>query len=153
MADRQTFLVSGMYVINNCLVVPVKEEVDDNYIKGLGKAILEQVETTGIRGVLINVSAIKILDSYSFSILRDIAKAIALLGANSVFVGFQPGVASSLVDFDIGLEGICTVITLDDGFEILNPPVTDPEQPEGTDCKTPESEFSDPEQSEANTDE
>jgi anti-anti-sigma factor len=153
MNDESTFSEFGMYVVNDCLVVPVKGNVDDNSIKSLGKKILELVKITQTKGVLINVSAVKVMDSHSFSILRDTGKTIAMLGADCVFVGFQPGVASALIDLDIELDGITTAVTMEDGFEILNFQTIDPEQKDETDESLSESGFSDDKESEIESNE
>lgn len=110
----------GMYVVNACLIVQAGDDVDERDVKGLGKTILDQVKTTGIKRILINVSSLKVMDSFTFVAFKDIATALALLGAAVVFVGFQPGVASALIDLDVPLDNILTAITMEDGFTLLN---------------------------------
>ena len=119
----------GMYVVNGCLVVPVGADTDEYDIKCIGKEILQQVRTTGIKEILINVSAIKVMDSAMFETLRNSARASALLGATSVFVGFQPGVASALVDLDIQLDGLLTAVTMEDGFRLMEKTAARPAAP------------------------
>ncbi len=141
-ADLSSF---GMYVVNDCLIVPVNADVDDHDIACLGKEILRQVRTTGIRGVLINVSAIKVMDSAMFTTFRNSAGAAALLGARSVFVGFQPGVASALVDLDIPSDDILTAVTMEDGFMLLRglmPRATKALELDGADVKRSQPRFS-----------
>lgn len=119
MNDKPVFSHSGMYVVNNCLIVPIGAEADDNGLTLIGKEVLQHVQRTRVRRVLINVTEITFLDSFGFAILEKVAQSVALLGARSVFVGFQPGIASALVDLDIDLNNILTAVTIEDGLEML----------------------------------
>lgn len=121
--------VSGIYFVNECLIVPVKDGYDENDLKNIGREILNHLEKTPARGVFIDVSAVTILSSYGFSILTNTAKAVSMMGTAAVFVGFQPGVASSLVDFDIDFQDLLTAVTTEDAFALLKDrlPDTNPE--------------------------
>lgn len=109
----------GIHEVNNCLMVPISGNLDEDDLRKIGKELLVRLETTHTKGVLINVSAVTILGSYGFSILRSTAGAIAMMGARVVFVGFRPGVASSLVDLDVDFTGILTAVTSEAAFELL----------------------------------
>ena len=119
MNKRSSVSGTGMYIVEGCLIVPVGEDIDPEIITCLGREILAQVKATQAKKVIINISAIKTLDSYIFSIFKSTADAIVMLGATPVFVGIQPGVASSLVDLDIDLDDILTAVTTKDAFEVL----------------------------------
>jgi rsbT antagonist protein RsbS len=105
-----------LHFINDCLIVPVRSEIDDDYLKRLTRETLRKTSGTGIRGVLIDVSAVRVLEAFHFSLLADMAKMVALLGARAIFVGFQAGVAAALIDLAVNLENISTVVTMADGF-------------------------------------
>jgi len=109
----------GIHVVNDCLIVPIGASQDEDHLQKIGKEILARLETPHTKGVLINVSAVTILGSYGFSILINTARAISMMGARAVFVGFQPGVASSLVDLDMDFTDILTAITPEAAFELL----------------------------------
>lgn len=113
------FSALGMHMVGGFLVVPVNAELNDDYAVGLQKAILGKVNETAARGVLFDVSVLTIVDAYSFSILTGTARMVSMLGADVVFVGFQPGVASAVVDLGLDLGNIPTAITMDDGFAYL----------------------------------
>lgn len=100
-------------------MVPISGNLDEDDHRKIGKELLVRLETTHTKGVIINVSAVTILGSYGFSILRSMAGAIAMMGVRVVFVGFQPGVASSLVDLDVDFTGILTAVTSEAAFELL----------------------------------
>jgi rsbT antagonist protein RsbS len=112
--------VSGMYIIKKCLIVPVMESSDEGVFKNIGKEALNRLKETDITGVLIDVSTVSILSSYGFSILKNISAAISMMGASTVFVGFQPGVASSLVDLNLDLSNINTALTTEDALMMLD---------------------------------
>ena len=112
--------ISGMYIIKKCLIVPVMENSDEGVLKNLGKEVLNRLKETDITGVLIDVSAVSILSSYGFSILKNMSAAISMMGASAIFVGFQPGVASSLVDLNLDLNNIITALTTEDAFMMLD---------------------------------
>jgi rsbT antagonist protein RsbS len=109
----------ALHSIDDCLIVPVKSEVDDGYLTRLTRETLRQTSRTGVKGVLIDVSAVRVLEAFHFSLLADMAKMVALLGARAIFVGFQAGVAAALVDLEINLADIQTVVTMADGLAAL----------------------------------
>jgi rsbT antagonist protein RsbS len=119
MEDVSDFSTFGMHMADNFMVVPVNAEIDDDYVMQLRKGILEKVKATGTKGVLIDVSAVRVLDAFTFSILADTARMVSMLGADVVLVGFQAGVASALVDLEIDMGDIPTAVTMDDGFDLL----------------------------------
>lgn len=119
MEDVADLSTLGMHMVGGFLVVPVNVELDDDYAMGLRKGILQKVNTTGAKGVLFDVSVLRILDAFSFSILADTARMVSMLGAEVVFVGFQPGVASAVVDLGLDLGNIETAVSMDDGFALL----------------------------------
>jgi len=108
---------AGMHVIDDCLIVPVEGDFDDSAAMQLREEVLERTKGSSVRGVLIDVSTLRVLDSFTFSILADTARMISLLGAKTIFVGFQGGVASALIDLEVDLSGISGVLTMEDGLE------------------------------------
>ena len=119
MATELTSSGSALHSIDDCLIVPVSSELDDGYLSRLTRETLRQTARTGIKGVLIDVSAVRVLEAFHFSLLADMAKMVALLGGRAIFVGFQAGVAAALVDLEINLADIHTVVTMADGLAAL----------------------------------
>ncbi len=109
----------GVHRINDVLIVPVKSELDDDSVKRLQQEVVENARETSLTGALIDMSAVRVLDSFAFSILAETARMVSLLGKKPVFVGFQAGVASALVDLEVDLDGITTALTMEDGLELL----------------------------------
>ena len=108
-----------LHFIDDCLIVPVRSEIDDDYLSRLTRETLRRTSGSGIRGVLIDVSAVRVLEAFHFSLLADMAKMVSLLGAKAVFVGFQAGVAAALIDLEVNIEDISTVVTMADGLAEL----------------------------------
>ncbi|MBF0508950.1 MAG: STAS domain-containing protein [Deltaproteobacteria bacterium] len=111
---------SAMHVLNGNLIVTVNGELDDDSAKQLQSDILSTTEVTAVKGVLIDVSSVRFMDSFTFSLLADTARMVSLLGARPVFVGFKAGVASALVDLEVDLDSISTALTMEDGVELLS---------------------------------
>jgi len=148
MKSMQSSHAIGMHVVDGFLIAPVPDGLDDVPLLRFRNELLKKAHAALIRGALIDVSRIQVLDSVSFSFLADTAKMLALLGAATVFVGFQPGVVAALVDLDLEGLDIHGVATLEDGFELLRElqaakigaPALEPEEepsdePEGDDLE------------------
>jgi rsbT antagonist protein RsbS len=108
-----------LHFIDDCLIIPVRSEIDDDYLSRLTKETLRKASGTGIKGVLIDVSAVRVLEAFHFSLLVDLAKMVSLLGAKAIFVGFQAGVAAALIDLEVNLENLSAVVTMADGLAEL----------------------------------
>jgi rsbT antagonist protein RsbS len=109
----------GMHVVNECLLVPVVSEPDEDSIRQLGAEVLAQTQTTALQGVFFDVSAVRYLDIATFSLLKDTARMVSLMGVATVFVGFQAGVAASLIDLRVDCGDIITAINIQDAFDLL----------------------------------
>ncbi|MBF0211563.1 MAG: STAS domain-containing protein [Desulfamplus sp.] len=119
MGERSVLSMVNIQSINGCIIAPLNSEVHDDYIELFQRAVLEKVKLTCSKDVIIDVSAVKFLDSFTFEMLKESANMISMLGAYVVFVGFQPGVASALIDLDVQFDNIFTAVTIEDGFELL----------------------------------
>src|SRR6185437_13298089 len=80
----------------------------------------QQLERTGSSGVLLDVSQLKLIDSFLGRMLRDIATGARLLGAHTVVVGIQPAVAVTLVELGLELTGVRTALNSDRGLRLLH---------------------------------
>lgn len=111
----------AMHTTRGCLVVPLTAELYEETIPVIQGAVLERVNSTGIKSVILDVSAIDIIDALAAQGIADTARMVSMLGAVTAIVGIQPGVATSLVDLDCDFQGIHTVLTLDEAFRLLEP--------------------------------
>jgi rsbT antagonist protein RsbS len=81
---------------------------------------VEKVGKFRSRGVIVDVTALDVLDSFASRTLRDIAHIIRLRGAETVIVGVQPEVAFAMVQLGITLEKVATALDLEEGLAFLD---------------------------------
>jgi rsbT antagonist protein RsbS len=79
-----------------------------------------QVSKVRARGVIVDVTALDVIDSFATRTLRDVAYMIRLRGAETVIVGIQPEVAFSMVKLGLTLEGVATSLDLEEGLAYLD---------------------------------
>ena len=102
------------------LIATVQAALTDDDLVQLRKAMVERVVLSRSLGVIIDVTAMDIMDSFASRTLREIAQMIRLRGAETVIVGIQPEVAFAMVQLGITLEGVVTALDLEEGLEYLN---------------------------------
>src|SRR5215210_2922294 len=105
--------------VGRVLVVPVQVDMDDATVVGLQERILAELERTGARGVLIDISMLEMVDSFIGRMLSDIAAMARIMDARTVVVGIQPAVAITLVELGLELRGVDTVLNVDEGIKLL----------------------------------
>jgi rsbT antagonist protein RsbS len=112
----------SVHVSKGCLVIPVQGNIDDKRIQAIQKEILMNVEKQDVKGVVIDLSGVNILEPYYAGVIDKTAKMINLLGAKTIISGINPGVAISLLDSHFEFEEIFgTARTFEDGVERLQP--------------------------------
>ena len=105
--------------VGRVLIVPIQVDMDDNMVIHLQERILAELERTGSRGVLIDISLLEMVDSFIGRMLSDIAAMARIMDARTVVVGMQPAVAITLVELGLELKGVDTVLNADEGFRLL----------------------------------
>lgn len=115
MASRVPILRQGKH-----LIASIQEELTDSDILDLQSRILDQVVKYRASGVIIDVGAMDVIDSFGTRTLAEIASAVQLRGAKMVIVGIQPEVALSMVLLGLTLDGVPTVLDLEAGIAVLN---------------------------------
>jgi rsbT antagonist protein RsbS len=120
--------------VGRVLVVPIQVDMDDQTVLNLQERILSELERTGARGVLIDVSLLEMVDSFIGRMLSDIAAMARIMDARTVVVGIQPAVAITLVELGLELRGVETVLNVDEGIKLLRDEF-------GTDSRDEEAEF------------
>jgi len=109
----------------NVVIASLQQATGDSDLDELQERLLDRVSRHRARGVVVDVSAVDVMDSYSVRVVRTIAQAARLCGARTVIVGIQPEVAFSMTELGIGpqlgigLQGISTALDLDDGLLVL----------------------------------
>lgn len=102
------------------LIAMIQAALSDADLEQLRKALLQQVVRFRSQGVIVDVTAMDVMDSFASRTLREIAHMIRLRGAETVIVGIQPEVAFAMVQLGLTLEGVATALDLEEGLEYLN---------------------------------
>jgi len=102
------------------LIATVQSALTDEDLRQLRDALVGQVSKVRARGVIVDVTALDVIDSFATRTLRDVAHMIKLRGAETVIVGIQPEVAFSMVKLGLTLEGVATSLDLEEGLAYLN---------------------------------
>lgn len=103
----------------NCLLVSIQWELDDQTALQFQEDLLHKIHETNASGVVIDLTSIDFIDSFIAKVLGDVISMSKLMGAKVVITGIQPGVAITLIELGIGLEGVLTSLDLEKGLEKL----------------------------------
>ena len=101
------------------LLVTIQIDLYDRLALNLEEDLVRMVENTSSKGVLIDISAVSIVDSFMGRILGNIASMSRLLDAQTVVVGMQPAVAITLVELGLPLNGVYTALNMEKGMLLL----------------------------------
>ena len=104
---------------SGCLIASVQDALTDSDLRELQHHLAEQVGRSGVRGVVIDVTVLDVIDSFASRTLSTIASTVKLRGADAVIVGIQPEVAFAMVQLGLTLDGISTALDLDEGLAQL----------------------------------
>jgi rsbT antagonist protein RsbS len=104
------------------LIASVQAALTDHDLLQLKDELANKVGRFRSRGVIIDVTALDVMDSFATRTLRSLAAATRLRGAETIIVGIQPDVAISLVQLGLTLEGVPTALDLEEGLELLAAP-------------------------------
>ncbi|HEY1771759.1 MAG TPA: STAS domain-containing protein [Gammaproteobacteria bacterium] len=104
----------------NYLIASVQAVLTDQDLINLRDRLVAQVGRFRSVGVILDVTGLDVMDSFSVRTLRDMAHMIRLRGADTVIVGIQPEVAFSMVQLGLSLEGVPTALDLEEGLAYLD---------------------------------
>ena len=102
------------------LIASIQSALSDQDLLQLRDDLVGLVGRRRARGVIVDVTALDVLDSFATRTLRAIAYMIKLRGAETVIVGIQPDVALSMVQLGLTLEDVPTALDLEEGLAFLN---------------------------------
>jgi rsbT antagonist protein RsbS len=104
----------------NYLIASIQSALSDSDLAQLRDRLVDQVGKVRSKGVIIDLTALDIMDSFATRTLRDTAHMIRLRGAETVIVGMQPEVAFTMVELGLSLSGIATALDLEEGLIYLD---------------------------------
>jgi rsbT antagonist protein RsbS len=101
------------------LIATIQSAVADADLERLREDLARQVGDLRCRGVVVDVSALDVMDSFTIRTFLDIAHISKLRGADAVIAGIQPDVAFAMVQLGLRLDGVTTALDLDEGLALL----------------------------------
>src|SRR5215471_1728702 len=102
------------------LIASIQAALTDADLRQLQDDLVKRVSSARSRGVIVDVTALDVLDSFACRTLGGIAHMTRLRGAETVIVGIQPEVAFAMVQMGLRLEGVATILDLEEGLAYLN---------------------------------
>ena len=102
-----------------CLIASVQDALSDAELGDLQHRLAEQVGAAAVRGVVIDVTVLDVIDSFATRTLSTVASTVKLRGADVVIVGIQPEVAFAMVQLGLALDGVRTALDLDHGLALI----------------------------------
>ena len=102
------------------LIASIQADLTDGQVLELRDTLADRLGVHRIRGIIIDVTAMDVIDSFVARSLRSLAITTRLRGAETVIVGIQPDVAIALVQFSLNLEPLHTALDLDEGQALLD---------------------------------
>lgn len=110
--------------MGDVLLVSIQIDMQDQTALALQDDLAERIASTGASGVMIDISALEVVDSFVGRMLVTISGIARILSAATVVVGMQPAVAITLVELGLSLGGVRTALTVERGMALLRTPQT-----------------------------
>jgi len=101
------------------LLVTIQVDMHDRLARTLQDDLTEKIERTAAKGVLIDISALELVDSYIGRMIANISAMARILDAQTVVVGMRPAVAITLVELGLSLSGVDTALSVERGMQRL----------------------------------
>lgn len=105
--------------LGNILLVTLQVDIHDALANALQEDLSTRIVETNAKGVLLDISALDMVDSFIARAIANISSVARLLDANTVLVGMQPAVAITLVELGISMAGVRTALNPERGMEML----------------------------------
>jgi len=114
--------------IGDCLLVSIQVDMHDRLAMALQDDLTQRIVADRAHGVMIDISALEIVDSFIGRMLNNIAAMTRVLDAVTVVVGMRPAVAITLVELGLQLTGVKTALNVDSGLALIRRLIDDEEQ-------------------------
>ena len=105
--------------LGDALLVTIQVDMHDRLAMALEEDLTNRIVATRAKGVLIDISALEIVDSFIGRMLDNIAAVSRMLDADTVVVGMRPAVAITLVELELSMSGVKTALNVDKGMALI----------------------------------
>jgi rsbT antagonist protein RsbS len=106
--------------LGDALLVTIQVDMHDQVATALEEDLTSRIVSAGARGVLIDISALEVVDSFIGRMLDNIAAVSRILDADTVVVGMRPAVAITLVELGLSLTGVKTALNVERGMAMIS---------------------------------
>ena len=106
--------------LGDALLVTIQVDMHDQLATALEEDLTGRIVSAGARGVLIDISALEVVDSFIGRMLDNIAAVSRILDADTVVVGMRPAVAITLVELGLSLSGVKTALNVERGMAMIS---------------------------------
>jgi rsbT antagonist protein RsbS len=117
--------------MGDLLLVTIQVDLHDQIALALQDDLTDKISKTGAKGVLIDISALEMVDSFIGRMIANISSMSSILDAQTVVVGMQPAVAITLVELGLSLRGVKTALNVDRGMNYLRSMLAGGEERDG----------------------
>lgn len=110
---------SPIVTITGCVIVAIRDDLDDQAVLLLQDQLVEEVARRGARGVIIDISSLEIVDTFAGRMLGAMAQMARMMNARTILVGMRPAVAMTLVELGMTLDGVETALNADKAMNLI----------------------------------
>ncbi|PYE85597.1 STAS domain-containing protein [Pseudoroseicyclus aestuarii] len=110
---------ASVYLVEHVLLVAIPDNITDTEIMSLQEELSTRIVSDGARGVVIDIAALEIVDTFVGRVLAQLSSMARLLAAETFVVGMRPAVAMTLVELGMDLHGSRTALTLSHALRAL----------------------------------
>lgn len=105
--------------LGTTLLATIQDELRDHVAQAFQEDVLAQLERRGTTGLVIDISALEVVDTYVARVLAETGRMARLMGADTVLVGMRPEVAATLIRMGYSMDGVRTALNLEEGLALL----------------------------------
>ncbi|MBC7173435.1 MAG: STAS domain-containing protein [Polyangiaceae bacterium] len=109
--------------VHEVLLVAIQVELSDRLVKELRADLGREIQRGVVRGVVLELSGVDTFDTYIARSIRDMSQMARLMGVKTVVTGLDPGIAITLVEMGVPLDGVSTTLDLESALAMLRRPL------------------------------
>jgi rsbT antagonist protein RsbS len=108
-----------LQISQGCIIASIQIDLTEEILEQFRQDLLDRLYQTGVKGLILDLSGVEVMDVEDFQAINTTLSMASLMGKKTILTGFQPGVVSSLVDFNVDFEHINAALNLDDAFDLI----------------------------------